>query len=142
MKDPYGTAIVLTVTRLMLPFMQLFALYVLVHGHYSPGGGFQAGAIYAASVVLARTVLGRAESQRAFPERLALLLAGLGILIYTLTGLIPMASGGHFLDHGFLPLDQPAPTRRFEGILWVETAIMLTVVGVFISLYDAFTDEE
>ena len=27
--------------RMMVPFIQLFGLYVIVHGHYSPGGGFQ-----------------------------------------------------------------------------------------------------
>lgn len=137
MKEPSATAIVVTVTRVMLPFMQLFALYVLAHGHYSPGGGFQAGAILAASAILARTVLGRSASQRVFPERMALLLAVVGVSVYTLTGVIPMAWGGNFLDYGRLPLGLAGPARRAEGIFWVETGVMLTVAGVFVSLYDA-----
>jgi multicomponent Na+:H+ antiporter subunit B len=39
--------------------MQLFAFYVLLHGHYSPGGGFQAGILLGASMILPRLALGR-----------------------------------------------------------------------------------
>ena len=44
--------IVRTVCRLMLPFIQLFGLYVIAHGHHSPGGGFQGGVILGSSLIL------------------------------------------------------------------------------------------
>ena len=43
MREPYHNTIVDGVARLLVPFIQLFALYVISHGHYGPGGGFQAG---------------------------------------------------------------------------------------------------
>jgi multicomponent Na+:H+ antiporter subunit B len=44
--------IIQTVCRILIPFIQLFGLYVIVHGHHSPGGGFQGGVILAASFIL------------------------------------------------------------------------------------------
>ncbi len=48
---PYDL-IIKTVCRLLIPFVQLFALYVIAHGHHSPGGGFQGGVILGASIIL------------------------------------------------------------------------------------------
>lgn len=126
----------------MIPFMQLYGVYVLIHGHYSPGGGFQAGAALAASVLLSRISFGMEESQRIYPKRLAYVLAGLGVLIYALTGLIPMLFGSWFLDYSFLPFGMDPAQLRYEGILWVEVGVVLTVTGVLIAIYDNLAEEE
>ena len=44
--------IVVQTCRLVIPIMQLFALYVIAHGHHSPGGGFQGGVMFGASFIL------------------------------------------------------------------------------------------
>ena len=44
--------IVKTTCRLIVPFIQIFALYVIAHGHHSPGGGFQGGVILGAALIL------------------------------------------------------------------------------------------
>ena len=44
--------IVKTLCRLLVPFIQMFGLYVIMHGHSSPGGGFQGGVILASSFIL------------------------------------------------------------------------------------------
>ena len=54
MIDAYDSVVVRTACKLLAPFVQVFALYVLFHGHESPGGGFQGGAILGASVILLR----------------------------------------------------------------------------------------
>ncbi|HEY8450207.1 MAG TPA: Na(+)/H(+) antiporter subunit B [Bacillota bacterium] len=143
MNDRYDSVIVDVIVRVMIPLIQLFGLYVLVFGHYSPGGGFQAGALLAASVLLARVSLGRRESQRLFPVAWAPLMATAGILIYLLTGLIPMLFGGSFLDYAHLPLGGlDAVHRRYEGIFAVELGVTLAVAGVLILIYDSITREE
>ena len=48
---PYDLA-VKTTCRMIVPFSMIFALYVIAHGHHSPGGGFQGGVILGASVIL------------------------------------------------------------------------------------------
>ena len=55
---PHDSVIVHTLARVFTPIIQLFALYVLVHGHHSPGGGFQAGTLFAASVILSILAFG------------------------------------------------------------------------------------
>ena len=57
-------------TRLILPFMLLFALYVQFHGDYGPGGGFQAGVIAAGMVILLTVTCGIDLAQRIAPPGL------------------------------------------------------------------------
>jgi hypothetical protein len=44
---PFDSLMLRTLLGPLVAAMQLFAVYVLVHGHYSPGGGFQAGILLA-----------------------------------------------------------------------------------------------
>lgn len=124
------------VTRAMLPPLQLYGLYVVFHGHYSPGGGFQGGALIAASVLLARIVFGHARSQRIFPTRLATPLGLLGIAIYAGVGLLALPAGGGLLDYARLPFDLPPDLRRNWGILLVEIGVALAVSGTLVSIFD------
>ena len=59
MRSTFGSPVLDAAARLLVPFMWLFAAYVLIHGHDSPGGGFQAGVILAASLILLRLVRGQ-----------------------------------------------------------------------------------
>lgn len=54
MRTPFGSNILDAACRLPVPFIMLFAIYVVIHGHDSPGGGFQGGAILAAIMILIR----------------------------------------------------------------------------------------
>ena len=62
MKTAFGSPILDAACRLMVPFMLLFALYVIAHGHDSPGGGFQGGTIIAATIILIRMVHGQEQT--------------------------------------------------------------------------------
>jgi multicomponent Na+:H+ antiporter subunit B len=129
--------IIKTASRLMVPFSQLFALYVIAHGHYSPGGGFQGGVILGASVILfaishnLRAAFGRIS------EKAAVLLSGLGVLIYAGTGFLCMLLGSNYLDYSalsqLLPIDPVA--ARSIGILIVEIGVGIAVMAVMVHLY-------
>ena len=56
--------------KLILPFILLFGLYVQFHGDYGPGGGFQAGVVAAAMVILYAIIFGLAPAQRVVPPLL------------------------------------------------------------------------
>lgn len=136
MKDRYQNPIVEGVARLMVPPIQLFALYVITHGHYGPGGGFQGGVILAASMMLLRLALGEESEHRRFPPWLATTLATVGMLIFAVTGLLPLAFGGAFLDYARLPIPVADAEARYLGILIVEIGIGLAVWGTLVTLFD------
>jgi len=141
--DRHSSVIVDTVTRLSIPFLQMFALYVIAHGHYSPGGGFQGGVLLAMSTVLPRLVFGAEASRQQFSTRAAITLAGVGVLIYFLTGVLGLLYGGAFLDYGTLSfLGGDPSTRRYLAILLVETGIGLGVWGALVTVYDLLLDGE
>ena len=55
------------ITKLLMPFVLLFALYVQFHGDFGPGGGFQAGVIFAAGFILYALTFGVDSAQRILP---------------------------------------------------------------------------
>jgi multicomponent Na+:H+ antiporter subunit B len=124
------------VTRIMVPIIQIFAFYVIFHGHYSPGGGFQGGALLAGSVLLQRVVFGRARSEPGFPRRLALPFGITGVLIYFGTGVWALAAGGDYLEYDALPFPFHADMLRNTGILMVEIGVAFAVMGILISIFD------
>jgi multicomponent Na+:H+ antiporter subunit B len=124
------------VVRIMTPMIQIFAFYVIFHGHYSPGGGFQGGALLAASILLQRVVLGHRRSARSFPPRLGIPFGAVGIAVYAGVGLWPLATGGNVLQYDFLPFGLSVDMLRNTGILLVEIGIAFAVMGTLVSIYD------
>ena len=125
------------VTKIMVGFIILFALYVQFHGDYSPGGGFQAGVIFAAGFILYGLVMGLENVQRVLQPWIAHKLMALGVVIYTLVGIYSFFVGFNFLDYGALTPSHPEHGQHY-GILLVELGVGITVAGVVISVYYAF----
>ena len=80
------------VTKLILPFILLFALYVQFHGDFGPGGGFQAGIIAAAMVILYAIIFGLAPTMRIVPPALVETLIPLGVLLFAGVGVASLAA--------------------------------------------------
>lgn len=141
-KHEHKSIIVQTVCSLLIPFIMVFALYVLVHGHYGPGGGFQGGVLFGVAIILQRIYLGREAAVIRFPPVLAVVFAAIGLLIYGLAGVVPLFMGGDFLDYGALPLFwlQGAELRS-TGILIIETGVFLGVFGTMVLLFDNLIGE-
>jgi multicomponent Na+:H+ antiporter subunit B len=123
-------------TKLMIPFILIFALYVQFHGDYGPGGGFQAGVIFAAAFVLYALVFGLGRAIEALPPKVAYVCAALGVMIFVGTGFVGLALGGNFLDYSVLAHD-PVHGQEY-GIISVELGVLVTVFGVMIGLFYAF----
>jgi multicomponent Na+:H+ antiporter subunit B len=137
---PYDI-VVKSVSRLMVPFCQIFALYVIAHGHYSPGGGFQGGVILGAAVILFALAYNLLSTFRRISEKTAVLFAAAGVFIYAGTGALCMTFGSNYLDYGalsrFLPVD-PVSARSL-GILMVEIGVGMSVMAVMVLLYTNLT---
>lgn len=123
-------------SKVLTPFIMVFALYVQFHGDYGPGGGFQAGVILAASFVLYGLVYGLANVLRVLPPAIPYLCGALGVMIYAGTGFVTMALGGNFLDYNVLA-HEPSHGQHY-GILLIELGVITTVFGVMVGLFYAF----
>ncbi|MFH1568780.1 MAG: Na(+)/H(+) antiporter subunit B [Gemmatimonadota bacterium] len=121
------------IAKLFIPFILLFALYVQFHGDYGPGGGFQAGVIFAAAFVLYTLIWGVDEARRV--ARPAVLEAGMaiGVLLYAGTGVASLLAGGNYLQYSVLGHD-PVHGQHL-GILLVELGVGVTVAAVMISIF-------
>jgi len=128
--------IIRLIARVVSPFIMLFALYVIFHGHYSPGGGFQGGTMLAAAVILIRLAAGSDLAQLQFRRAWAMPLGLVGVLIYWGTGFAAMLFGGNFLDYAALPLTGEAAWNRHFGILFIEIGVGLAVMGILTAIYD------
>jgi multicomponent Na+:H+ antiporter subunit B len=133
---PYDL-IIRTACRLVLPFIQLFALYVVAHGHHSPGGGFQGGVIFGAAVILYAISHDLRSTLQMLPERRTVLMSAGGVLIYAGTGLICLLLGAQFLDYAALAgiLGVDPIMARSHGIFIVEIGVAIAVMAVMVSLY-------
>ena len=125
-------------TKLILPFILLFALYVQFHGDYGPGGGFQAGVIAGGMVILIGITFGLGPAKRVAPQRMVEAMVPLGVLIFAGTGVVSLLVGKNFLDYSALGPD-PVPARHL-GILLVELGVFVTVSGTMTSLFYAFVE--
>lgn len=123
--------------RLMVPPMQLFALYVVAHGHHSPGGGFQGGVILGASFILLALAYDLRAVLKRFREKKILLCAGLGVVIYAGFGALCLPLGRNFLAYGawHQVLGVSEPMAHSHGMLGVEIGVAITVMAIMLSLY-------
>jgi multicomponent Na+:H+ antiporter subunit B len=133
---PFGSSVVDAATRLLVPFIMLFAAYVVAHGHYSPGGGFQGGVILAAALILVRLVRGSATEWGLTRDR-AVVLACAGVLFYAAIGFVSLLGEGEFLDYGALPLDLDPARLHAVGSFGIEVGVAMGVVGVMVVIFDA-----
>ena len=129
--------------KLFIPFILVFGLYVQWHGDYGPGGGFQAGVIVAAAVILYAIVFGKDAATRVVPVSLAEFLVPLGVLIYVGVGVWSMMMGGEFLNYNVLFHEPPvsdydAVHGQHWGVYLVEIGVLVTVAGTMLTFFYAF----
>lgn len=125
-------------TKLILPFILVFALYVQMHGDYGPGGGFQAGVIAAGAIILYALIFGVESAKDVVSQRVVEVMIPAGVLLYAGTGLVSMVQGNNYLNYtGF----HPEFLRAHEwGIFIVELGVLITVAGTMIALFYAFVE--
>lgn len=130
--------IVRVVAKLVIPFILLFALYVQFHGDYGPGGGFQAGVIFAAGVILYILVFGFLGTRRLWGRGFLERMLGAGVLLYGATGVVCLLRGGRFLEYNVL-LSDPVEAQHL-GILLVELGVGITVTAAMIAIFLTFVE--
>ena len=131
------TIILRVVGKALIPFVILFALYVQFHGDYGPGGGFQAGVICSAGLILHALIFGLDSLRAAISPLVVEIAIALGALLYGGVGVVSMLLGGEFLDYGLLDSHHPAHGQHL-GILLVELGVGITVTFVMVGIFYVF----
>jgi multicomponent Na+:H+ antiporter subunit B len=124
--------------KFFLPFMLLFALYVQFHGDFGPGGGFQAGVIAAATIVLYAIIFGLAPTIRLVPPIVVETMIPLGVLIFLGVGFLSFLTGDNYLNYSHLAHDQIHGQEL--GVLLVELGVLITVSGTMVAIFYALAD--
>ena len=126
------------VSKFLIPLIFLFALYVQFHGDFGPGGGFQAGVIFSAGLILYALVFGVETAKQVIPPTVLKALASLGVLIYAGTGVASLLLGGNYLEYSVLASTQVA--GQHLGILVIELGVGITVMSVMLIIFFAFAE--
>ncbi len=129
------------VSKPLIPYILLFALYVQFHGDFGPGGGFQAGVIFAAGLILYSLVFGLNAARRAAPPAVLETLFALGVLIYAGTGVVSMLLGGNLLDYNALNPHHPSHGQHL-GLLIIDLGVGVTVASGMLTIFFAFAGRQ
>jgi multicomponent K+:H+ antiporter subunit A len=117
------------VSRLLLPFVVLVALFLFLRGHNEPGGGFIAGLVLAIGLILQYIANGQRWTEERLPRDFSPWVGG-GLLIAGLTGVASAFVGSPFLtstyDYADPPLLGPVPLASASLF---DLGVFLTVVG-------------
>ncbi len=131
--------VIQVVSKLFIPLILLFAFYVQFHGDFGPGGGFQAGVIFASAFILHGLIFGEGRTRLVMPPYMLRWLMSAGVLLYAGTGVLSLFLGGNYLNYSVLASD-PISGQHW-GIIAVELGVGLTVTAVMISLFYCFSSK-
>ena len=97
--------IVKTVTRLTVGLILLYGIYIVSHGHVSPGGGFAGGVIIALSFIHLMLAYGKDTALKELPKNVASFFENFGAIFFLAIALLGFTGGYFFLN--FLPKGEP-----------------------------------
>lgn len=124
------------IAKLLIPFILLFGLYVQLHGDFGPGGGFQAGVIFAAAFILYALIFGLDRAQQVAPPGVVALFVAGGLILYASVGFAGIALGGNYLAYN--PLAHDPLHGQHWGIFTIELGVGITVAAVMIMIFYMF----
>lgn len=132
--------IVRVITKFLIPPILLFALYVQFHGDFGPGGGFQAGVIFASAFILYAITFGVAKARRVVPAWLTRIMLGVGVLLYAGVGIVGLIMGGNYLNYSVLLED--ALSGQHLGITLIEFGVGTAVAAAMITIFYTFAGQD
>ena len=124
------------VSKILIPYILLFAFYVQWHGDFGPGGGFQAGVIFAAGIILYGIIFGVGTLRDVLPASVTRFFLTIGVLLYSGVGIAGIVLGGNYLDYNVLA-NVPTDGQHI-GILLVEFGVGITVASAMVTIFCAF----
>ena len=128
------------VSKFLIPFILLFALYVQWHGDFGPGGGFQAGVIFASGFILYALIFGVDRVRQVVPPSAMRVGLACGVLLYSGVGVVTIINGGNFLDYSVLA--EESTHGQHIGVLLVEFGVGITVSSAMLTIFTTFAGQD
>jgi multicomponent Na+:H+ antiporter subunit B len=139
-RERQRTVLLEMTTRVLFPVVLVFSLYLLLVGHYGPGGGFAAGLVAGLAFVLRYIAGGGRDLGAAVGVRPPVLI-GLGLTVALLTALAPMLAGAPVLATTKLALDLPLLGHvETQTSVFLDVGVYLLIVGVVLDLLRSLGD--
>ncbi|MGV8146091.1 MAG: MnhB domain-containing protein [Alkaliphilus sp.] len=136
--------IVRTVTKWIVPFIQVYGIFIILHGHISPGGGFSGGAVLGSSIILITLSLGYKKAAGIISHKTSALLESGSIIWYVLIGLVGIVTGNNFLTNrgaGFY-MGEVGDVISSGMIPLITIAIGIKVASTVITLFHTIIEED
>jgi len=133
------SVILATGTRYILPVVLLLSAFLLIRGHNEPGGGFVGGLAAAAAFVLFAMAFGVRRTRDVLQTDPRFLI-GVGLLVATLSGLLPLLLGMPFLTGMWYPGEIPAIHKIGTPLLF-DVGVYLVVIGVVLTIVFTLAEE-
>jgi multicomponent Na+:H+ antiporter subunit B len=127
------STILQTATRVMMPILLLFAVFLLLRGHNQPGGGFVGGLVVASSFVLYSIAFGVDAGRRALLVRPRTLL-GVGLLVALTSGLPALIAGQPFMTALWTEARLGPASVALGTPLVFDAGVFLAVIGVVLTI--------
>jgi multicomponent Na+:H+ antiporter subunit B len=127
-----NSSILQTATRYLLPILLLFSVFLLLRGHYYPGGGFVGGLVASIAFVLHSFAYGTDNTMKILRYKpLSLIPIGLGVAVLSM--FLPVFSGLPVMTG--LWLDYPIPIIGTIGtVLFFDIGVYLVVIGTVLTI--------
>lgn len=126
-------------SKLLIPFILLFALYVQFHGDFGPGGGFQAGVIFGSAFILYAIIFGIDDARAVVPPWASRIGLSAGVLLFAGVGVASLLMGGNYLDYSVLASNPVA--GQHLGILLIEFGVGTTVASAMVTIFFIFAGQ-
>lgn len=137
-----NSTILKVIGKLVVPFIQVFGIYVILFGHMSPGGGFAGGSILGASLILTSMAYGRGYCKGKFKFERLLRTATCAILFYGLVKGYSFVTGGSHIDAPHLPKGTPGNILSAGYILPLNICVGIIVAITIYVFYNLFREGE
>lgn len=127
-----------TVVSFIIPYLILYAIYIQLNGEVSPGGGFQAGVIFASGIIAFDLLNGSKKTHEFFSEKALIIYGIFGVLIYASTGLVSFLFDDNYLNYNSIaktPWVNHPLTGQHIGIFFIEIGVGLTVSSIMCLIY-------
>ncbi len=136
--------IVRTITRVIVPFIQVYGIFIVMHGHVSPGGGFSGGSVLGASLILFTLAYGLKEAEKKMSHEVGAVIESSAVLWYIAMGMVGIIMGGNLFENksaGFY-MGQASYLFNAGMIPLITLGVGMKVASTMITLFQTIIEEE